>query len=382
MPSLSKMLVIANTDWFLAHFMSGFLTAHVRTGVEVHAASPPGAYVGQLRDCGVHWSPVPISRGRGSLGSNIAAVASIRRLEQETRPDLVHFVTAKAVALGNLALIGRAGLRVINVLPGLGHAFSSPGVQASIDRRILQWGVSWSAARPLSITVFHQTADEDRMLAPGTRGRGRTRVIPGWGIDMERFSQEHRPTDPPLVVLVSRMLWSKGIAEFVELASRNRGAAPARYVMVGEPDMGNPAPVPTRQLEEWDRSGVVEWWGHRRDIPEVLAKATVFVFPSRYGEGVPQALIEAAAMGIPIVASDLPGCREVVESGVNGWLVPPGDVARLAEAILDLLRDPEKRRRMGAKGRETAQQRFAIDGVVRAYAALYREMGLTWSAAG
>jgi glycosyltransferase involved in cell wall biosynthesis len=111
----------------------------------------------------------------------------------------------------------------------------------------------------------------------------------------------------------------------------------------------------------------------------VLAQASLFVLPSRYGEGVPQALIEAAAMGIPIVASDLPGCREVVEHGSNGWLAPPGDIGRLAEAILGLLRDPESRQKMGARGRELARDRFATERIVAQYADGYRELGLEWT---
>jgi glycosyltransferase involved in cell wall biosynthesis len=172
------------------------------------------------------------------------------------------------------------------------------------------------------------------------------------------------------------MLWSKGVEDYVKAAQICRENSGARFVLVGDPDLGNPAPVPTEQLEAWNRTGWVEWWGHRDDIPEVLAQAAILVLPSRYGEGVPQALIEAAAMGIPIVASDLPGCREVVEHGVNGLLVPPGDIRRLVEAILGLLRDPDLRRRMGKQGRELARQQFAVDRIAEQYREVYRVLGL------
>lgn len=382
MTSLSRMLVVANTDWFLANFMAPFLASHVRAGIEIVAASPAGKYVDKLERAGIRWAEIPMSRGRGSIGSNLATMASIRRLERETRPDLVHLVTAKSVIFGNLALSGRDGPGVINVLPGLGHAFSASGVPAWIDRHALLWGIRWAASRRRALTVFHQAADRERILGRGGATRRRCRIIPGWGVDLARFSRASRAQEPPLVVMVSRMLWSKGVGDYVQAAQICREATDARFVLVGDSDPGNPFPIPTGQLEDWHKTGWIEWWRHRDDIPEVLAQASVFVLPTRYGEGVPQALIEAAAIGIPIVASDLPGCREVVEQGVNGWLVPPGDSGRLAEAILGLLRDPELRRRMGAEGKELARQRFAGERIEAQYGDVYRELGLDWRAAG
>lgn len=377
MTNLRRMLVVANTDWFIANFMSPFLTAHVRAGIEVIAASPSGVHGAELSRRGIRWEQIPMSRGRGSLRDNLATIASIRRRWREAEPDVTHFVTAKAVVLGNLALIAERSPRLINVLPGLGHAFSSRGLSSAVDRRMLHWGVGRAAARPGSMTVFHQQADEARMLGRSPADRGRTRIISGWGIDLARFSPVSVRQGPPLVVMVSRMLWAKGVEDFVKAAQICRDSySGARFVLVGDPDLGNPGPVPTQQLEVWNRIGWVEWWRHRDDIPQVLAQASILVLPSRYGEGVPQALIEAAAMAIPIVASDLPGCREVVEDGRNGILVRPGDIQALAQAVLRLARDPELRRRMGRQGREIAQQRFGVDRIVAEYVDVYKGLAL------
>jgi len=370
------MAVVANTDWFIANFMTAFLGAHMRGGIEVIAASPAGDYVDRLKRAGMRWAEVPMSRGRGSLRSNLATLRSLRRLARQENPDLIHFVTAKSVIMGNLAMIAKDSPPTINVLPGLGHSFSSRGLLASVDRRVLHWGVGWAAARPRSITVFHQPADEETMLGRGSRTRGRTAVIPGWGIDLARFSPVSRPAGPPLVVMVSRMLWSKGVEDYVKAAEICRESLDARFVLVGDPDLGNPAPVPTEQLEAWHRTGWVEWWRHRDDIPDVLAQASVFVLPSRYGEGVPQALIEAAAMGIPIVASDLPGCRQVVDHGRNGLLITPGDVKGLAEGILGLLGSPAMLEEMGIAGVRVARERFSTVVIFDAYRRLYEAMGL------
>ena len=374
--SLRKMLVVANTDWFIANFMSSFLQAHIRGGIDVVAASPTGSHSAELRKAGIRWIELPMSRGRGSVRSNLATMATIRRLQRKLGSDLIHFVTAKPVVLGNLALSVKAAPRIVNVLPGLGHAFSTRGASAWIYRQVLLWGVRRAAAQPGALTVFHQQADQERMLGSG--GRAISRLIPGWGVDLTRFSQVAQTQDPPLVVMVSRMLWSKGVGDYVEAAQICRAVTSARFVLVGDPDMGNPAPVPTGQLEVWHQAGAIEWWRHRDDIPEILARASVLVLPSRYGEGVPQALIEAAAMGVPIVASDLAGCREVVEDGKNGWLVPPGDVGGMADAVLSLLRDSGLRQQMGAQGRELARQRFAVDQILGQYGEAYRTLGLEW----
>ena len=162
------------------------------------------------------------------------------------------------------------------------------------------------------------------------------------------------------------------------MAGRCRAAGDARFILVGEPDPGHPDRVPIQQLEALQEAGAVEWWGHRDDIPEVLAQAALLVLPSRYGEGVPQALIEAAAAGVPIVTSDLPGCRAVVGHEVNGRLVPPGDVDGLAHAVLGMLGDAHMRAAMGAQGMRLARERFTVEAILARYVDAYRALGLAW----
>ncbi len=376
MIALRKMLVVANTDWFLANFMSAFLSRHTQAGVEVVAASPGGPYIHDIRRAGLGWVEIPMSRGRGSARGNLASISAIRRLLREVQPDLAHFVTAKAVVLGDLAMPADDRRRAINVLPGLGHAFVTRGLTGAIDRSVMRWGVRRAAVRPQSLMVFHQEADRQMMLGASGQLRRASRIIPGWGVDLTRFTLVGRGQHPPLVVMVSRMLWSKGVAEFVEAARLCRESTDARFILVGDPDPGNPGPVPPPQLQAWQRSGAVEWWGHRDDIPEILSQASLVVLPSMYGEGVPQSLIEASAARLPVVASDVPGCREIVKDGVNGLLVQPGAIVELAGAIRSLLADPTLRAEMGRRGREIAQERFSIPGILAQYVSAYRELGL------
>lgn len=177
-----------------------------------------------------------------------------------------------------------------------------------------------------------------------------------------------------MVMLPSRMLRDKGVAEFVEAARRLRGDPSApRFVLVGDPDPGNPTSVPEEQLREWAGEGVVEWWGHRADMPATLAQANLVVLPS-YREGLPKVLLEAAAAGRAIVASDVPGCREVVREGVNGALVSPTDPSALAVAIRALLEAPERRRMLGLAGRRMVVAEFAIEIVVEETLGVYRSL--------
>jgi glycosyltransferase involved in cell wall biosynthesis len=168
------------------------------------------------------------------------------------------------------------------------------------------------------------------------------------------------------------MLWDKGIREFVEAARLLRSErVNARFALVGGSDEGNPAAVPTEQLEAWARSGDIEWWGKREDMPEAFAASHVVCLPSVYGEGVPKVLIEAAACGRPIVTTDSPGCREIVRHNVNGLLVPIRDHLALADALRRLISDPSLRRQMGKRGREIVLEEFTVKSVVEETLALY-----------
>lgn len=178
-----------------------------------------------------------------------------------------------------------------------------------------------------------------------------------------------------MVVLVARLLWDKGIGEFVAAAERLRAAGvQARFVLVGDPDPDNPGAIPAEQITRWRDAGAVECWGHRDDVPAVLAEASIFCLPTRYGEGVPRSLLEAGAAGLALVATDSPGCREVITDGLNGLLVPPGDISALEAALARLIASAEERSRLGAAARETIAREFTLDRVIGETLAVYREL--------
>jgi glycosyltransferase involved in cell wall biosynthesis len=204
--------------------------------------------------------------------------------------------------------------------------------------------------------------------------RAETILIRGAGVDLDRFSPEPEPEGPPVVVLVARMLWEKGIGVFVEAARMLRDRhSDARFWLVGAPDPGNPGSIPGPQLDAWQEEGVVQWLGHRTDIAEILARSSIVCLPS-YREGLPKSLLEALAAGRPIVATDVPGCRETVKDGENGILVAPRDARSLAEALETLIRDKALRSRLGLKSRQLAEAEFGTARVSEATLALYHSM--------
>lgn len=223
--------------------------------------------------------------------------------------------------------------------------------------------------------------DDNRnlLLKSGAVRDGQVGVIPGVGVCAERFVERPEPDGVPIVLLPSRMLWEKGVREFVAAANelREKGIS-ARFVLAGTPDEHNPGFIPEGQLKDWVRSGAVEWWGHCSDMPSIYAKSTIVCLPS-YGEGLPNVLTEAGASGRAVVATDVPGCRDVIRHEANGLLVPPRDATALAAAIRRLLEDTALRRRLGSVGRQRAVHEFSHEVIMASTLSLYEAaLGGRW----
>jgi glycosyltransferase involved in cell wall biosynthesis len=213
-----------------------------------------------------------------------------------------------------------------------------------------------------------------RLAASGLATDDSIRVIRGAGVDPGRYRAVSPMNDPPLVILPSRMLWEKGVGEFVAAARHLQAKGlKARFALVGSPDDANPASVHKNEIDAWVREGVVEYWGWRDDMPEVFAQAQIVCLPS-YHEGLPKALLEAAASGCAMVATDIPGCREIVQQGVTGWLVPVRDVAALAVALEQAIEQPGLRRQYGGAARALIAAEFSSDRVAKETVAVYNEL--------
>jgi glycosyltransferase involved in cell wall biosynthesis len=201
-------------------------------------------------------------------------------------------------------------------------------------------------------------------------------LIRGSGVDLREFHPTPLSTQAPIVLLAARLLGDKGVHEFVAAARQLHGHAGALFVLAGDVDPGNPSSLTREEVEALVKEGVVEWWGHRQDMPQVLSAATLVVLPS-YREGLPKVLIEAAACGRPVVTTDVPGCRDAVVPGQTGLLVPAKDTVALRDAIRTLLDDPQARSRMGLAGRHLAETAFNVDHVVARHLEIY-DRKLAW----
>ncbi len=379
---MAKLLYIVNESYFFMSHRLPIARAARAAGYQVHVAAPEdhvwapeGFTVQALRDAGFAFHPIPLSRRGTNPWQEARTLIALWRLIRGLRPELVHLLTIKPLLYGGLAarLLGVPG--VVAAVTGLGQVFVSSGATAGLLRRLAVMAYRVATGHPNGRVIVQNAGDMETLARSGAVKPERMVLIRGSGVSLSAFAPSPEPDGPPLVILPARMIWEKGVAEFVEAARllRARGVE-ARFALIGDRKTSTPRAVPEPTLEKWSREGGVEWWGRRTDMARVFAGAHVVCLPSTYGEGVPKVLIEAAACGRPIVASDIPGCREITHQGENGLLVPPGDTEALAAALARLIENSDLRRRFGARGRELVEAGFSEDRVVRATLEVYRAL--------
>ena len=364
------MFTVNDAGFFLSHRLP-IAQAAAAAGYEVHVATAPGPAVERVRDQGLAHHAVPLSRRGLNPFAELRTLWSLARLYRRLRPELIHQVTSKPVLLGGLAARLAGAPAVVSAVSGLGYLFITRGWAAAALRGLIKLGYRLALRRPGARVIFQNPDDRRKFLDQGLIEAGADVLIKGSGVDTARFAPSPEPDGEPLVVLPARMLRDKGVAEFVAAARALRAeGVQARFALAGDSDPGNPTAIPETQLRAWQDEGLVEWWGYRADMPEVLAQAHIVCLPS-YREGLPKSLIEAAACARPIVSCDVPGCREIARAGENALLVPPRDAEALAGALRELLGDPELRRRLGARGRALVEAEFSLERVIEQTLALY-----------
>ena len=370
-----KVLFLVTEDqYFCSHYLP-HASAAKRQGFDVLVVTRVRNHGRQIEEEGFRLIPIEMSRAGINPLMELGTLWKLIRIYKDEKPDVVHHIAMKPVLYGSfVAWITRVPFRV-NLFGGLGYMFTSRRWRAVFLRKFVSNAFRILLNRPNSRVIFQNPDNQSVMIRLGILKPGSTRLIRGVGVNPEVFLPTPEPVGITTVVLAARMLWDKGVGEFVEAARRIRDKGiDARFILVGDTDPENPAAVPPYQLAAWNSSGVVEWWGRREDMPNVFAQAHVVCLPSYYGEGVPRVLIEAAASGRPIVTTDAPGCREIVRHGENGLLVPVRDAVDLASALEKLIADPALRRKMGANGRSLAVSEFSVEKITRQTLALYQEL--------
>jgi glycosyltransferase involved in cell wall biosynthesis len=368
-----RLLFVVNSDWFFLSHRLPLAIAARDAGADVTVVARDTGRAGVIRDQGLTFVNLPISRSGTNPLTDTRTFLFLVSLYRQLRPDLVHHVTVKPIVYGSLAARLVGGMAVINAISGLAYTFTSDRLHARVLRPLVAMLYRVALGDRFSRAIFQNPDDRDDCVRWRIVRPAQTVLIRGSGVDCATFKATPEPDGVPVVMLPARMLVEKGVREFVQaagvlLASGQR----ARFVLVGDPDPGNPGSIPAMQLVEWTRQGI-EHWGHHIDMASTLPRANIVVLPA-YREGLPKVLLEAAACARAIVTTDVPGCREIVREGVNGFLVPARDSDGLANAIAKLLGSPDLRGQLGRAGRDIAVKEFAVEIVVEKTLALYRAL--------
>ena len=368
---MSKILLFANTDWYIYNFRLSLAQELRNQGHEVLLLSPPGDFHELLQANGFEWISFPLSRQSIKPFPELLSIWQLTRLYHRIRPDIVHHFTIKPVIYGSLAAHILHIPGIINSITGLGHLFIDTGARTRLLRTIAS--VLYRISLRRTQAIFENPEDRDIFIQNRLLKAEQSHPILGTGVDVEKFHPSGEKNGVPVVLFSSRMLVTKGLMEFVEATRllKEKGIQ-ARFALAGRTDPGNPASLSEQQIDVWKESGLLEWWGWRDDMPSTLAQADIFCLPS-YREGVPNALLEATASGLPIVTTDVPGCRDVVTHGLNGLLVPVRNVPILAEALETLLSNPQLRNNMGIAGREIAVNQFGLNKVNEETLMVYKQ---------
>jgi glycosyltransferase involved in cell wall biosynthesis len=366
------LFVVNDAGFFLSHRLP--LAQAVREqGYQVAVATPTSDAVGQIEAEGFRHYPVPLSRGGANPLAELKTIRGLYKLYQELRPSLVHHVTIKPVLYGTLAARLAKVSAVVNAISGLGFVFLARGWLSSLARVAVLNSYRWLFSRDRLWVIVQNHDDYHYLLDEGCLSQEKIELIRGSGVDLSQFRMSRENEQVPLVVLPARMLWDKGVGEFVAAAQKLHAMGmKARFALVGGIDPSNPKSVPAKKLAEWAREGDVEWWGNRQDMSGIFRSAHIICLPS-YREGVPKVLLEALSSGRAIVATDVPGCREVVIDGENGLLVPARQSEPLALALEKLINQEQLRRSMGERGRQMAEAEFSIERVIEQHMSIYRK---------
>lgn len=367
------LFIVNNPAFFLSHRLP-VAQAAMQAGFEVHVATMPGSTVSTIESLGITHHVLPMSRSGKNPLEELQTLYTLWKLFRGLRPDVVHAVTIKPVLYGGIAARLAKVPAYIAAVSGLGFIF----IRESKGFDFLRWAATLlyrlALGHPNSRVIFQNTSDRDVLLRCKAVRPEQVVLIRGSGVDLERFRATPEPDGKPVALMVSRLLIDKGVREFVEAARLSaNGADGVRWVLAGSIDKGNPASITQAELDQWLQEGVIEYLGEQEDIPALYQQAHIAVLPS-YREGLPKSLIEAAACGRAVVTTDVPGCRDAIEPGVTGLLVPARDARALAFAVQRLADDGKLRQEMGEAGRRLAEYAFDVNHVADRHVELYEEL--------
>lgn len=358
-----RIVVVASLAFSLVNFRKRLLADMVACGHEVLACAPEEdrEVARELAAMGVSYRVMPMARSGLNPFADLRTLGWLVGLFRAQRPGLVLAYTQKPIVYAGIASRIARVPRYFAMVSGLGLAFGEEGGRWLRALVALLYRIALKRAE--GVFVFNADDREEMLRHRMIRADANVVRVPGSGVDLDHYGTAPIPAGPVRFLMIARLLHSKGLSEYAEAARRLRGRYPeARFALLGPPDP-SPAGVDAAQVEQWRREGAIRYLGEARDVRPYLAAASIFVLPSWYREGLPRTILEAMATGRAVITTDMPGCREPIEPGVNGYIVPPRDAEALAMAMERFLLRPELVARMGARARETAMERFSVERV-------------------
>lgn len=368
-----RIAVVSNTAWYLCNFRLNLMLALKDAGHEVVAIAPHDSHADRLRAAGITFEPVAISGAGTHPVKELGSVMQLRRAFRKHGVELVLSNTPKGNLYSALACLS-CGVPFVPNVSGLGRVFIQRSAATLIAKAIYR--LTFRHAKH----VFFQNHDDLTVFVDaGIVRREQCERIPGSGVDLIRFEPAPLPvraTTAPVFLLVARLMWDKGVREYIEAARELHATYPqAAFRILGFLDVANPSAIPRVQVESWVREGIIEYLGPTDDVRPFVADADCVVLPS-YREGVPRTLLEAAAMARPVIATDAPGCRDTVLDGESGFLCRVADAADLARTFREFIALPlAQRHTMGLRGRQFVEDRFSERFVIDRYLATVQAIG-------
>jgi glycosyltransferase involved in cell wall biosynthesis len=370
-----KVIIVANTSWYLQNYRLPLIKELESRNVAVVAVAPYDDYSEQLKRASVRYLDVPMRRGRLNPLEDMGLMIRLYRIYKAEEPDVVFHNTIKPVIYGSIAGRNARVRCVLNMIPGLGYVFTGDRIIHQILRPLVK--LMYRFALKDSTNVLFQNPEDEYYFRWNSLVDGvKTGVTYGSGVDLDHFHYVEPVSGKQecTFLMFGRILWDKGVAEFVEAAREVKQVYPeSRFQLAGMIDEDNPTHIERKVINEWNNSGYINYLGVKTDVRGLIAKADVVVLPSYYKEGVPRSLLEAMAMGKPIITTDMPGCRETVMQNLNGLLIPPRNAKALSEAMQYFITQPGRRVQMGREGRKLAVERFDVRRVNRE---ILRAMGI------
>lgn len=371
---MKKLLFFVTEDWYFVSHRLDLALAAKNKGYNVTIVTQVSEFEDLIKSSGLNLIPINISRRSLNPITELKFLIKLYKIYKNVAPDIVHNVTLKPVIYGTIVSRFLSISKVINALAGLGFLFRSQSLKAKCLKFLVRAALKIVLKSKRCELILQNPDDLSVLLGLGVN-KQQTHLIRGAGVNTDIYKPiESSPTVLPIVLIATRMLWDKGVGVFVDAAKivNSRGIK-ATFVLVGEGDEGNLNSISKQQLETWNELEFVEWWGKCSGMPQVLNSASIVSLPSNYGEGIPKVLIEAASCGKPIITTDTPGCREIVNNKVNGFLIDVNNAEQLADKVIQLINSPELGVKMGQEGRKMVCNHFSSEKVIEHTLSVYKK---------